>query len=120
MDLSLKSQEKKEADSVDRTLENERHMFLDATIVRIMKSQKVLKQELLMNETIEQSASRFKPKIRMIKVIINSITNILKINYFLLQTCIEKLIADNYLRRDPNDRSTLEYLAEENPSNNST
>jgi cullin 1 len=69
----LKSTEQKDVKSVDKTINEERQMVIQAAIVRIMKARQVLKHSLLMQEVIQQLSSRFKPKISIIKV--NEISN---------------------------------------------
>jgi cullin 1 len=69
----LKSTEQKDVKSVDKTINEERQMVIQAAIVRTMKARQVLKHSLLMQEVIQQLSSRFKPKISIIKV--NEISN---------------------------------------------
>ncbi len=69
----MKSTEQKDVKSVDKTINEERQMVIQAAIVRIMKARQVLKHSLLMQEVIQQLSSRFKPKISIIKV--NEISN---------------------------------------------
>ncbi|VDO10767.1 unnamed protein product [Brugia timori] len=65
---------------------------MECTIVRIMKTRKVLKHAALVNEVIEQTKSRFTPDVNFIKKNIESL--------------IEKL----YIQRtDQNDE--YQYLA---------
>ncbi len=69
----MKSTEQKDVKSVDKTINEERQMVIQAAIVRTMKARQVLKHSLLMQEVIQQLSSRFKPKISIIKV--NEISN---------------------------------------------
>ncbi|KAK7287030.1 hypothetical protein RIF29_00002 [Crotalaria pallida] len=66
---------------------------IDASIVRIMKSRKVLHYQQLVTECVEQLEHRFKPQV----------TNIKK--------RIEDLISGDYLERDKLDPNLIKYLA---------
>ncbi|KAG4093533.1 Cullin-domain-containing protein [Neocallimastix lanati (nom. inval.)] len=66
-------------------VDNDRKLFLQAVIVRIMKSKKELQHTLLIKEVIEQSKSRFVPNIQAIK------------------QAIEQLIDKQYIERVKND-----------------
>jgi DNA-binding MarR family transcriptional regulator len=72
-------------------VDNDRKLFLQAVIVRIMKSKKELQHTLLIKEVIEQSKSRFVPNIQAIK------------------QAIEQLIDKQYIERVKNDYYT--YIA---------
>ncbi|VDM96100.1 unnamed protein product [Thelazia callipaeda] len=82
----------KEAEHVNLTAQQDRKYYMECTIVRIMKTRKVLKHAVLVNEVIEQTKSRFTPDVNFIKKNIESL--------------IEKL----YIQRtDQNDE--YQYLA---------
>jgi cullin 1 len=68
LNVPLKPIEHKDVKSFDETINEERKMMIQATIVRIMKARQTLKHALLMQEVIEQLSSRFRPKIPVIKV----------------------------------------------------
>ena len=65
----MKSVEQGNIESVDRTIDEDRKLVIQAAIVRIMKARQTMKHALLMQEVIEQLSSRFSPKIPTIKVI---------------------------------------------------
>lgn len=66
---------------------------MDAAVVRIMKTRKQLRHNLLVAEVIQQLSARFKPKPNDIK------------------KRIEALIEQEYMERDEKDRSTYLYKA---------
>ncbi|EFO28164.1 hypothetical protein LOAG_00325 [Loa loa] len=88
----LQRHAEKEAEHVNITAQQDRKYYMECTIVRIMKTRKVLKHAALVNEVIEQTKSRFTPDVNFIKKNIESL--------------IEKL----YIQRtDQNDE--YQYLA---------
>ncbi|ODQ65741.1 cullin [Nadsonia fulvescens var. elongata DSM 6958] len=91
LNLPIKSDQRAESDEVAKSIEDDRKLFLQAVIVRIMKTRKELKHMALIQETIEQSKKRFMPKVPEIK------------------KNIDALIEKEYLQRG-ND-NTLQYLA---------
>ncbi|KAF2579014.1 hypothetical protein F2Q68_00006493 [Brassica cretica] len=81
---------KKVVEDVDK----DRHYAIDASLVRIMKSRKVLPHQQLVSECVEQLINRmFKPNIKMIK----------KRN--------EDLISRDYLERDTENPKTFKHVA---------
>ncbi|CAF4869208.1 unnamed protein product [Rotaria sp. Silwood1] len=74
-----------------KIVDDDRKFYLQAVIVRIMKSRKTLKHNLLIEEIITQSKQRFIPSIHVIK------------------KCIEILIDKQYLERNSTDEYT--YIA---------
>lgn len=75
------------------SVEEDRKLFLQATIVRIMKSRKLLKHNQLIQEILSQSKARFAPSITMIKKV------------------IETLIDKQYIERTPNSGDEYSYIA---------
>ncbi|CAF0746367.1 unnamed protein product [Adineta steineri] len=92
LNVPLKSIEQKDI-SVDETINNDRRMVIQATIVRIMKARQILEYALLIQEVIQQLTPRFIPKIPVIK------------------KTIDTLIEKEYLERQSDDKNTLKYLA---------
>ncbi|XP_022795965.1 cullin-2-like [Stylophora pistillata] len=74
-------------------VDDDRKMYLQAAIVRIMKSRKVLKHNALIQEVISQSSARFTPSIAMIK------------------KCIEALIDKQYIERREGSKDEYTYMA---------
>ncbi|VDM42288.1 unnamed protein product [Toxocara canis] len=88
----MQRQVEKEAEHVNNTVQQDRKYYMECTIVRIMKTRKVLKHAALVNEVIEQTKSRFTPDVNFIK------------------KNIEALIEKMYIQRtDQNDE--YQYLA---------
>ncbi|KAJ0229368.1 Cullin protein [Hirschfeldia incana] len=80
---------KKVVEDVDK----DRRFAIDASLVRIMKSRKVLPHQQLVSECVEQLSRMFKPDIKMIK------------------KRIEDLISRDYLERDTENPNTFKYVA---------
>ncbi|THD20564.1 Cullin-1 [Fasciola hepatica] len=93
LNVPLKSEAKQETEQTMGNVESDRRLIVQACIVRIMKTRKVMKHQQLVNEVIAQSSARFKPNIPLIK------------------RCIAALIEREYIKRDSNDRDAYEYLA---------
>ncbi|VVA89777.1 unnamed protein product [Arabis nemorensis] len=80
---------KKVVEDVDK----DRRYAIDAAVVRIMKSRKVLGHQQLVSECVEHLSRMFKPDIKMIK------------------KRIEDLISRDYLERDSENPNMFKYLA---------
>ncbi|KAK1560020.1 hypothetical protein Q3G72_021237 [Acer saccharum] len=78
---------KKIVEDVDK----DRRYAIDAAIVRIMKSRKVLGHQQLVSECVEQLSRMFKPDIKAIK------------------KCLEDLISRDYLERDKENPITISF-----------
>ncbi|KAL0809152.1 hypothetical protein ABMA28_011387 [Loxostege sticticalis] len=73
--------------------DDDRKMYLQAALVRIMKQRKVLRHTELIQEVVAQARGSFAPSVGMIK------------------KCIESLIDKQYLERAPQALDTYSYLA---------
>jgi cullin 2 len=82
-----------EVEATHHAVEEDRKMYLQAAIVRIMKSRKVLKHNALIQEVLGQSKARFAPSISIIK------------------KCIEMLIDKQYIERTANSTDEYSYVA---------
>ncbi|KAG4105964.1 Cullin-domain-containing protein [Neocallimastix lanati (nom. inval.)] len=89
--IGMTADNSQENEITRQAVDNDRKLFLQAVIVRIMKSKKELQHTLLIKEVIEQSKSRFVPYIPTIK------------------QAIEQLIDKQYIERVNNDYYT--YIA---------
>lgn len=82
-----------ETKRTEESVDEDRKSLLQISIVRIMKSRKVLNYRTLMEEVIRMVSARFKPTVQIIK------------------KCIEDLIAMEYLERSTENTNELRYLA---------
>lgn len=82
-----------DTESTHRSVDEDRRLYLQAAIVRIMKSRKVLKHNQLVQEVLSQSKGTFSPSTSMIK------------------KCIEALIDKQYIERTPNNADEYSYVA---------
>ncbi|OXB61484.1 hypothetical protein ASZ78_000196 [Callipepla squamata] len=83
----------KEMEQTRSAVDEDRKMYLQAAIVRIMKARKVLRHNALIQEVISQSRARFNPSISMIK------------------KCIEVLIDKQYIERSQASADEYSYVA---------
>ena len=85
--------ENHDTEATHRSVADDRKLYLQAAIVRIMKSRKVLRHNQLVQEVLSQSKFTFAPSIGMIK------------------KCIESLIDKQYIERAPNNADEYSYVA---------
>lgn len=93
LNLPTKSEQKTESSEVMKTVDEDRKMLLQATIVRIMKARKTLKHAQLIQEVVQQVQSRFQPKIPDIK------------------KAIDHLLDKEYIERVEGQKDLYQYLA---------
>ncbi|KIY43151.1 Cullin-domain-containing protein [Fistulina hepatica ATCC 64428] len=89
----IKAETKQEADDVQKATEEDRKYVTQASIVRIMKARKTMKNQALIQEVISQISQRFAPQISDIK------------------KAIETLLEKEYLERVPDQKDTFNYVA---------
>ncbi|CRK97842.1 CLUMA_CG011218, isoform A [Clunio marinus] len=88
-----KESPQQEVEQTHTQVDEDRKLYLQAAIVRIMKSRKVLKHNALIQEILSQSKVSFAPSIPMIK------------------KCIESLIDKQYIERTANSSDEYSYVA---------
>lgn len=88
-----KESPQQEVEQTITQVDEDRKLYLQAAIVRIMKSRKVLKHNALIQEILSQSKVCFAPSIPMIK------------------KCIESLIDKQYIERTANSSDEYSYVA---------
>ncbi|KAJ3219380.1 Cullin-2 [Dinochytrium kinnereticum] len=64
---SLQLESSQEAASTRKAVEDDRRFFVEAIIVRIMKSRKKIDHAMLIQDTIDHSKSRFTPSVTLVK-----------------------------------------------------
>lgn len=85
------NESQQESISARKSVDEDRRMYLQAAIVRIMKSRQVLPHVQLIQEIFDQANSRFSPSVIMIK------------------KCIEQLLEKQFIARQ--ERDTYVYVA---------
>uniref|UniRef100_A0A182J4T9 Cullin-2 n=1 Tax=Anopheles atroparvus TaxID=41427 RepID=A0A182J4T9_ANOAO len=90
---NLQKETPQEVEHTMNAVDEDRKMYLQAAIVRIMKSRKVLRHNALIQEILSQSKVSFAPNVSMIK------------------KCIESLIDKQYIERTPNSGDEYSYVA---------
>jgi cullin 1 len=91
--VTLQKETKEQTAETYKTIDEDRKLFVQAAIVRIMKARKVLNHVNLVAELLQQIQARFKPPVPLIKA------------------CIESLIDKEYMRRVMGETNKYEYLA---------
>ncbi|CAF3349714.1 unnamed protein product [Rotaria sp. Silwood2] len=92
LNMPLKSTKQKDLKSLNKSINEDRKLVIQAAIIRIMKERKTLKHSLLMQEVLEHLSSRFKSENHLIK------------------KCIDILIDKEYLERNSDNKEILHYL----------
>ncbi|XP_026578447.1 cullin-2-like [Pseudonaja textilis] len=90
---SMQKDTPQEMEQTRSAVDEDRKMYLQAAIVRIMKARKLLRHNALIQEVISQSRARFNPSISMIK------------------KCIEVLIDKQYIERSQASADEYSYVA---------
>ncbi|THH28821.1 hypothetical protein EUX98_g5373 [Antrodiella citrinella] len=93
LNMPIKAEQKAESTDVLKTVDEDRKYVIQATIVRIMKARKTMKNQQLIQEVIAQISQRFAPKIPDIK------------------KAIEHLLEKEYIERVDGTRDTFAYVA---------
>lgn len=75
LNLPLKSEQRQEATEAQAQIQEERNMFLQTVIVRIMKARRELNHASLVHETMEMAQKRFNPTTRDIKKAISALVD---------------------------------------------
>ncbi|KAH9841849.1 Cullin-domain-containing protein [Rhodofomes roseus] len=93
LNMPIKAEQKAESSEVQKIVDEDRKYVIQATIVRIMKARKQMKNQALIQEVISQISQRFTPKIPDIK------------------KAIEHLLEKEYIERVDGTRDTFAYVA---------
>ncbi|TCD69043.1 hypothetical protein EIP91_009106 [Steccherinum ochraceum] len=93
LNMPVKAEQKAESIDVLKTVDEDRKYVIQATIVRIMKARKTMKNQQLIQEVIAQISQRFAPKIPDIK------------------KAIDHLLEKEYIERVEGTRDTFAYVA---------
>jgi len=93
LNLPIKAEVKAESTNVLKTVDEGRKYAIQATIVRIMKARKSMKNQALIQEVISQISQRFAPTIPDIK------------------KAIDHLLETEYIERVDGTRDTFNYVA---------
>lgn len=89
----LKAEVKVEQETANRSIENDRKFTIQAAIVRIMKTRRSMQHSQLVGEVLKQLASRFVPKVQLVR------------------KCIDTLVDKEYIKRRADEKDVYDYLA---------
>ncbi|TKR67440.1 hypothetical protein L596_023592 [Steinernema carpocapsae] len=84
---------KKENDKMKETVNEDRKLYLQAAIVRVMKMRRSLQHTALLTEVMDQVKARFPPNIKLIK------------------ECVDILIEKEYIKRSEEKKNFYEYIS---------
>jgi cullin 2 len=90
---AVQSETDKDKKKTYKQVDDDRTMFLQALIVRIMKARKTLSHNQLMQEVISQASARFQPSVSLIKKM------------------IEVLMEKEFLERVDGEQARYQYVA---------
>ena len=93
LQIPVRAEQRAESSEVAKTVDEDRKMLIQATIVRIMKARKTLRHNLLLPEVIAQLQSRFQPRVPDIK------------------RAIDALIEKEFLTRVEGEKDVYAYVA---------
>ncbi|KAH9926075.1 Cullin family-domain-containing protein [Amylocystis lapponica] len=99
LNTPIKAEQKAETTDVLKIVDEDRKYVIQATIVRIMKARKTMKNQQLIQEVISQITQRFTPKI----------ADINKVHF--LYAAIDHLLEKEYIERVEGTRDTFAYVA---------
>lgn len=91
MTAAAQQETQQETQETRKAVDEDRRMYIQAAIVRIMKSRQSLTHVQLIQEILDQANSRFSPSVTMIK------------------KCIEQLLEKQFIAR--HERDTYVYVA---------
>ncbi|KAG8984440.1 hypothetical protein FRB95_009792 [Tulasnella sp. JGI-2019a] len=93
LNIPIKAEVKAESADVLKTVDEDRKYVIQATIVRVMKARKTMKNQQLIQEVIAQISQRFTPRVPDIK------------------KAIDTLLEKEYIERVDGQRDTFNYVA---------